>query len=287
MRIEGNRREEIRLHWDDLLSCRSLEQTRVKRHPLFWLTHSCLLLFLLAMVACASNERDWKEACKVNSRDSYQAFLRKHPSGEYSVDGLRRVEEFDWSSAQKTDDAQAYETYLQQYPKGNHLSQAEARLDVVRPAQGILGIALPQSAGLGPSGDIELGSPIFTLSTTGETLLLRLASDTAYIGIPEERDGVHKWFPGGKYEVIGKQEQLHSASEAECGPAGICMLLGSKNGWATGSWSASGTMGPARILGMSTGLARTGPNVLRRDVFLKSIRYVEGGEGPMSLPDPD
>jgi len=254
------------------------------KYPPFKIAHGCLLLVVLALVTCATDEKEWEAACKVNTRDSYQAFLQKHPSGKYSAEGLRRVEEFDWNAAQKTDDAPGYETYMRQYPKGAHLAQAEARLDVVRPIQGVFGVALPQVGGLGPGGEIQFGHAILTLGTSGETLVLRRTPDTAYLGIAEERGGVHKWFPGGKYEVIGQKTQPHETG-SECGPNGVCMLFGTKNGWETGSWHAWGTMGRVTILGMTTGPARSGPNVIQRDLVLKSIRYLEGGQGPMSLPD--
>ena len=248
------------------------------------------LVLLLGLLGCATEEKDWNQACSTNSRDSYQAFLQKHPSTKYSSEASHRIEEFDWSAAQKSDDAQGYETYLRQYPKGTHLTEAQARLDVVRPIEGILGIAFPMGGPFEPGGIFDVRRPIFALSTTEEVVVLRLTPDTAYSGITGERGGAHKWFPGGKYEVTGQQVEAHKDSGSNCSPHGICMLFGTKDGWAAGSGNAwgsiqqSGAAGQVKVLAVTTGPAKTGPKTVRRDLFVRSIRYIGGGEGPMSIP---
>jgi len=216
----------------------------------------CLvLLVVLGLVACATDERDWSEACRVNSRNSYQAFLQKHPSDKYSDEASRRVEEFDWSATEKSDDAQSYESYLQKYPKGGHLAQAEARLEIVRPIKGILGVALP-IGDLGPSGVMEMGRPILTLVAATETFILRQTPDTKYSGISEERGGaVRVWFPGGEYEVTGEKAQSSlNPLLAECEPHGVCMSIGDN--------------GQASLFRVQTA----------RPLSLRSIRFAGGGK---------
>ena len=87
----------------------------------------------LAMVAACSNpEADWKKAEAENTEAAFQAFLQKHPEGEWAqkaqsqLDALKDTK--DWENAQSSDAIEGYNNYLLGHPTGTHMGEARQRV---------------------------------------------------------------------------------------------------------------------------------------------------------------
>ena len=87
---------------------------------------------LLALFGCANPEADWQKAEMENTEAAYQAFLEKHPDGEWAqraqtqLDALKDAQ--DWENAQTADAIEAYNNYLLAHPAGAHMGEARQRI---------------------------------------------------------------------------------------------------------------------------------------------------------------
>ena len=87
----------------------------------------------LALVfACSSPERDWQKAQKENTEAAFQAFLEKHPEGEWAQKAQAQLDAIkdtrDWENAQTSDAVAAYNNYLLAHPTGAHMGEARQRV---------------------------------------------------------------------------------------------------------------------------------------------------------------
>ncbi len=82
--------------------------------------------------ACSNPEADWQKAEAEGSEVAYQAFLDKHPEGEWAqraqaeLDGIR--DRRDWENAQVADAVETYNNYLLAHPTGAHMGEARQRI---------------------------------------------------------------------------------------------------------------------------------------------------------------
>lgn len=87
---------------------------------------------LLALFGCANPEADWQKAEAENTEAAYQAFLEKHPEGEWAqraqaqLDALKDAK--DWENAQTADAIESYNDYLLAHPAGAHMGEARQRI---------------------------------------------------------------------------------------------------------------------------------------------------------------
>ncbi|MEP6883514.1 MAG: SPOR domain-containing protein [Gammaproteobacteria bacterium] len=92
----------------------------------------CLAL-LLGLAGCSRQQSDWEKTRAANSTDSYEQFLKKYPSGEFTAQAQARVkelyEERDWQKARDTDTQDAYQAFLKQYPEGKWTEEARIRVE--------------------------------------------------------------------------------------------------------------------------------------------------------------
>ena len=91
----------------------------------------CVLL--LAVSACSRQQSDWQKTRETNTTDSYERFLKKYPSGEFTTQAQARVkelyEERDWQKARDADTPDAYQAFLKQYPEGKWTEEARIRVE--------------------------------------------------------------------------------------------------------------------------------------------------------------
>lgn len=84
------------------------------------------------LFGCANPEADWQKAEAENTEAAYQAFLEKHPEGEWAeraqaqLDALKDAR--DWENAQTADAIEAYNNYLLAHPAGAHMGEARQRI---------------------------------------------------------------------------------------------------------------------------------------------------------------
>jgi len=77
---------------------------------------------------CGSAERDWNEATKSNSVDSYQNFLKKHPSGKYADSAHNRLESVSWEACQEASNVDPCTSFLRLFPSSSHKPEASRRI---------------------------------------------------------------------------------------------------------------------------------------------------------------
>jgi cell division septation protein DedD len=91
----------------------------------------CVLL--LGLSACSRQQSDWQKTRETNTADSYEQFLKKYPSGEFTAQAQARlkelVEERDWQKARDADTSDAYQAFLKQYPEGKWAEEARIRIE--------------------------------------------------------------------------------------------------------------------------------------------------------------
>jgi cell division protein FtsN len=91
------------------------------------------LALLLGLAGCSRQQSDWEKTRASNTTDSYEQFLKKYPSGEFTAQAQARVkdlyEERDWQKARDTDTQEAYQAFLKQYPEGKWTEEARIRVE--------------------------------------------------------------------------------------------------------------------------------------------------------------
>src|ERR1700688_1630712 len=122
----------------------------------------CLTL-LLGIGGCSRQQSDWEKTRAANTTDSYEQFLKKYPSGEFTAQAQARVkelyEERDWQKARDTDTQEAYQAFLKQYPEGKWTEEARIRVENFSLAQAPSN-ATPAAKPSGKAGSygIQLGA---------------------------------------------------------------------------------------------------------------------------------
>lgn len=94
-----------------------------------WLAAAAVLALV---AACANPEADWQRAQAENSEAAWQAFLEKHPKGEWAQKAQAELDAIkdqrDWDSALATDTIEAYNSYLLAHPTGRHMGESRQRI---------------------------------------------------------------------------------------------------------------------------------------------------------------
>src|SRR5260370_14057957 len=88
---------------------------------------------LAGIWGCSRQQSDWEKTRAANTTDSYEQFIRKYPSGEFTAQAQARVkelyEERDWQKARDADTQEAYQAFLKQYPEGKWTEEARIRVE--------------------------------------------------------------------------------------------------------------------------------------------------------------
>src|SRR5277367_2771163 len=91
------------------------------------------MILVLAVCGCSRQQSDWEKTRAANTTDSYEQFIRKYPSGEFTAQAQARAkelyEERDWQKARDTDTQEAYQAFLKQYPEGKWTEEARIRVE--------------------------------------------------------------------------------------------------------------------------------------------------------------
>jgi hypothetical protein len=92
---------------------------------------ACAGLFFAA--GCSRQQSDWEKARTANNIESYEQFVKKYPTGEFTSQAQARVkeleEERDWQKARDADTPDAYQAFLKQYPEGKWTEEARIRIE--------------------------------------------------------------------------------------------------------------------------------------------------------------
>jgi len=88
---------------------------------------------VLAVSGCSRQQSDWEKAVGTNTPDSYELFLKKYPSGEFTAQAQARLkelyEERDWQKARDADTLEGYQSFVKQYPEGKWTEEARIRVE--------------------------------------------------------------------------------------------------------------------------------------------------------------
>jgi cell division protein FtsN len=88
---------------------------------------------LLGVAGCSRQQSDWEKTRAANTTDSYEQFIKKYPSGEFTAQAQARVkdlyEEGDWQKARDADTQEAYQAFLKQHPEGKWTEEARIRVE--------------------------------------------------------------------------------------------------------------------------------------------------------------
>jgi cell division protein FtsN len=91
------------------------------------------LTVALGISGCSRQQSDWEKTRTANTTDSYELFLKKYPSGEFTAQAQARVkelyEEREWQKARDADTVEAYQAFLKQYPEGKWTEEARIRVE--------------------------------------------------------------------------------------------------------------------------------------------------------------
>jgi cell division protein FtsN len=94
---------------------------------------SLCFTLLLGISGCSRQQSDWEKTRAANTTDSYEQFIKKYPSGEFTAQAQARVkelyEERDWQKARDADTQEAYQAFLKQYPEGKWTEEARIRVE--------------------------------------------------------------------------------------------------------------------------------------------------------------
>ncbi len=122
----------------------------------------CLAL-ILGVSGCSRQQSDWEKTRAENTTDSYEQFLKKYPTGEFTAQAQARVkelyEEHDWQKARDADTQEAYQAFLKQYPEGKWTEEARIRVENFTLAQAPPGTGPAGADNANASGSPAPGSP--------------------------------------------------------------------------------------------------------------------------------
>jgi cell division protein FtsN len=94
---------------------------------------SVCFALLLGISGCSRQQSDWEKTRATNTTDSYEQFIKKYPSGEFTAQAQARAkelyEERDWQKARDADTLEAYQAFLKQYPEGKWTEEARIRVE--------------------------------------------------------------------------------------------------------------------------------------------------------------
>src|ERR1700719_3853164 len=89
----------------------------------------------LGICGCSRQQSDWEKTRAANTTDSYEQFMKKYPSGEFTAQAQARAkelyEERDWQKARDADTQEAYQGFLKQYPEGKWTEEARLRVEKI------------------------------------------------------------------------------------------------------------------------------------------------------------
>jgi cell division protein FtsN len=133
---------------------------------------------LLGIAGCSRQQSDWEKTRAANTTDSYEQFIKKYPSGEFTAQAQARVkelyEERDWQKARDADTQDAYQAFLKQYPEGKWTEEARIRVENFTLAQ-----APPNGTPAGAEAANTAGSPAGGGAAPGGTAAPAPAAATA------------------------------------------------------------------------------------------------------------
>lgn len=94
-----------------------------------------VLLFTLLInifTGCTNTTKEWENAEKINTIEAYDAFLKKHPSSEFTDKANKKTEDIKWQKTKEQNTVESFEKYLKEYPKGLYSALAKQQVENIK-----------------------------------------------------------------------------------------------------------------------------------------------------------
>jgi cell division protein FtsN len=211
---------------------------------------------MLALSGCSRQQSDWEKAVSTNTPETYELFLKKYPSGEFTAQAQARLkelyEERDWQKARDTDTLEGYQAFVKQYPEGKWTEEARIRVENFTlaaapsntvppaPAAAAAPVAAPKAAaaaGTAPKpAAAQAAAPKSNASKTAGSFGVQLGAFKSGAGAADARWAVlEKEYPkllkgltpkvAPKKSASGTLYRLQVANLSETRAASICKAL--------------------------------------------------------------
>jgi cell division protein FtsN len=152
----------------------------------------CVAL-LLGSGGCSRQQSDWEKTRAANTTDSYEQFLKKYPSGEFTAQAKARVkelyEERDWQKARDADTQDAYQAFLKQYPEGKWTEEARIRVENFTLAQAPPTAAPAPAEAAAPPGNPPAQGAAAAAAGAKPAVVARVAAPAATTPNPAKPSG--------------------------------------------------------------------------------------------------
>jgi hypothetical protein len=126
-------------------------------------------------MACSSTDRDWSEAEREGTAESYARFIKAHPDHYYATIARIRIElakeDGDWERAVAQSSREGYEAFLQSWPQGQYGAQAIAGVESLTTST--VRLSMPRRATLSGMVWIRGDTLVAREAATGRGLQLR------------------------------------------------------------------------------------------------------------------
>lgn len=77
------------------------------------------------MEAIKSNDEDWENALKSNTKDALKEYLNNHPNSAHRATALNKIDSIDWAQTSSLKTEEAFKAYMTEHPDGAHYAEAE------------------------------------------------------------------------------------------------------------------------------------------------------------------
>lgn len=97
--------------------------------------HPVILVLLIIISGCASENKDWENTKKENSIISYENFLKSHPEGIFADSARIHLEKLHFAVAESINTIQSYEDFVSLFPQGILVEKAVIKIDKLLPRE--------------------------------------------------------------------------------------------------------------------------------------------------------
>lgn len=80
---------------------------------------------------CATTEKDWHIAKRMNTVAGYESFIIKHPDSDFEKQAHLQIIKKKWDLAAKQDSRKAYNDFIKENPEGEYSQKAAARIQEI------------------------------------------------------------------------------------------------------------------------------------------------------------
>lgn len=94
-----------------------------------------IILFVIIICGCTSENKDWENAKKENSIISYKNFLKSYPEGLLADSARIFLERLHFAEAESINTIQSYEDFVSLFPQGILVEKAATKIDDLIPRE--------------------------------------------------------------------------------------------------------------------------------------------------------